>query len=133
MKLKKYKIGEKEYQFKLNALVPLIFYNEFNIDIFSEMEKITNYVSNQEKINSNLKKQEENGEEVQYVDENLTISQQEILLKLAYVFNKNAENFDTTFDEWIENLDFIDFALMQNIAIAVWVEENQTSIELKKK
>lgn len=133
MKLKKYKIGEKEYQFKLNALVPLIFYNEFNIDIFSEMEKITNYVSNQKKINSNLKKQEENGEEVQYVDENLTINQQEILLKLAYVFNKNAENFDTTFDEWIENLDFIDFALMQNIAIAVWVEENQTSIELKKK
>lgn len=133
MKLKKYEIGEKEYQFKTNALIPLMFFNEFNIDIFKEMEKITNYISMQQKINSNLRKQEEKGEEVEYVDENLKINQQEILLKLAYIFNKNAENFDISYNEWIENLDFIDFALMQNIAVSIWVEENETSVKAKKK
>lgn len=133
MKLKKYEIGEKEYQFKTNALIPLMFFNEFNIDIFKEMEKITDYISMQQKINSNLRKQEEKGEEVEYVDENLKINQQEILLKLAYIFNKNAENFDISYNEWIENLDFIDFALMQNIAVSIWVEENETSVKAKKK
>lgn len=133
MKFKKYQIGDKEYQFKSNALVPLLFYEEFSIDIFKEIEEISNYISMQQKINADFKKQEESGKDVEYVDESLNIEQQEILVKLAYIFNKNAEKFEISYDEWIENLGLTEFALMQNIAVSLWIEENKTTVKAKKK
>ena len=79
MKVKRYQINDKEYQFKSNALVPLNFYNEFNEDIFQLMEEISNFIANRQKTNENLRKKAENGEKVEFVSENLNPKQQEII------------------------------------------------------
>ena len=133
MKVKRYQINDKEYQFKSNALVPLNFYNEFNEDIFQLMEEISNFIANRQKTNENLRKKAENGEKVEFVSENLNPKQQEVLVKLAFILNKNAEKFDTSYTDWLDNLDLTGFAIMQNIAVTLWVEENNTVVKSKKK
>lgn len=133
MKVKRYQINDKEYQFKSNALVPLNFYNEFNADIFQLMEEISNFIATRQKTNENLRKKAENGEKVEFVSENLNPKQQEVLVKLAFILNQNAEKFDTSYTDWLDNLDLTGFAIMQNIAVTLWVEENNTVVKSKKK
>lgn len=44
MKENTYYIGKKEFKFKTNALIPLMFINEFNMDLLVEMQSISEYV-----------------------------------------------------------------------------------------
>ena len=128
-----YLINKKEYKFKSNALIPVLFFNEFKMDIFVEINKISEYLNIQQKINENLKKEEEKGKEVEYVSEDLKPEQKIVLLKLAYLLNKNAENFDKDFNKWLEELNIIDFNTMQDIATKIWMDDIATTVELKKK
>lgn len=128
-----YLINKKEYKFKSNALIPVLFFNEFKMDIFVEINKISEYLNIQQKINENLKKEEAKGKEVEYVSEDLKPEQKIVLLKLAYLLNKNAENFEKDFNEWLEELNIIDFNTMQDIATKIWMDDIATTVELKKK
>ena len=128
-----YLINKKEYKFKSNALIPVLFFNEFKMDIFVEINKISEYLNIQQKINENLKKEEEKGKEVEYVSEDLKPEQKIVLLKLAYLLNKNAENFEKDFNKWLEELNIIDFNTMQDIATKIWMDDITTTVELKKK
>lgn len=128
-----YLINKKEYKFKSNALIPVLFFNEFKMDIFVEINKISEYLNIQQKINKNLKKEEEKGKEVEYVSEDLKPEQKIVLLKLAYLLNKNAENFEKDFNKWLEELNIIDFNTMQDIATKIWMDDITTTIKLKKK
>lgn len=128
-----YLINKKEYKFKSNALIPVLFFNEFKMDIFVEINKISEYLNIQQKINENLKKEEEKGKEVEYVSEDLKPEQKIVLLKLAYLLNKNAENFEKDLNKWLEELNIIDFNTMQDIATKIWMDDTTTTVELKKK
>lgn len=133
MKENTYYIGKKEFKFKTNALIPLMFINEFNMDLLVEMQSISEYVFLRRQINENLKEEEEKGKEVEYLSEDILPAHKEILIKLAYLMNRIGEGSKMDFYEWIEKFNVNDIISLQSIAIEMWVEEMATTSVLKKK
>ena len=119
--VKTIKIGDKEVKMRASALIPLLYRNKFNRDIYKDLTSLV------DDINS----------------KNPDIENMQIVERLAYLMAKQGDNDETgkhlgnipdTIEEWLDTFDDV-FAIYEASGeiLSLWGNSKQSIAESKKK
>lgn len=119
--VKTIKIGDREVKMRASALIPLLYRNKFNRDIYKDLTSLVN------DINS----------------ENPDIENMQIVERLAYIMAKQADKDETgkplgnipdEIEDWLDAFDDV-FAIYEasRDILSLWGKSTQSIAESKKK